>query len=135
MLEQNRAPEHRQNPLEGAANADMPGIWECLLPYETLTWSDSVYDLFELPRGFRVSREETLGFYTEESREMLEAVRTRAIQDRTPFSLDAEIVTALGKRRWVRIKATVECENDAPVRLFGTKEDITEEKGALGRCP
>ena len=130
MRETNRAPEHRQNALEPAANAAEPGIWECLLPFETLTWSDGIYDLFEVPRGFRVTREETIGFYTKESREMLEGVRTRAIQDCTPFTLDAEIITALGKTRWIRIAATVEHENGVPVRLFGTMQDITEEKGA-----
>lgn len=26
------------------------GIWECTLPDEELTWSDYVYDIFELPK-------------------------------------------------------------------------------------
>jgi PAS domain-containing protein len=133
VLETDRAPVHRQTPMERAADAAEPGIWECLLPFETLTWSDAVYDLFEVPRGFRLTREETIGFYTNESRQMLEDVRTRAIQNCTGFTLDAEIITALGKPRWIRIVANVEYENGAPVRLFGTKQDITGEKGALAR--
>ena len=105
------------------------GTWECLLACETLVWSDEVYDLFELPRGFRVTRTEAIGFYTEESRRTLDEVRTRAISEGGGFTLDADIVTALGKPRRMRIKATVKREKGVPVRLVGTKEDITERAG------
>lgn len=109
------------------------GTWECQLPFEILTWSDEVYDLFELPRGMRITRTEVLGFYSEESRRMLEAVRLNAIQNETRFVFEAEIHTAFGKTRWMRITASVEYENGAPHRLYGTKQDITAEKAAVLR--
>ncbi len=111
------------------ADSAKVGIWQCQLPFETLTWTSAVYDLFEVPRGFRVTREETLGFYTKESREILEAVRTQAIQDGTGFTLDAEITTSLGKPQFIRITAIVEYEIDRPIRIWGTKQDITRLKG------
>jgi PAS domain-containing protein len=139
VLEKNHSPAQWQNSPAYAANlAPNPakcGIWECHLPFDTLTWSDEVYDLFELPRGFRISREETIGFYTAESRDILEEVRARALRDGAPFTLDAEIITALGKPRWLRITAQIEFIHGAPVRLFGTKQDITEEKRGLGHRP
>jgi PAS domain-containing protein len=130
MLDKNRTLDLMPGASESAMNATTLGIWECQLPYDTLTWDDGVYDLFELPRGYRVERHETVGFYTKESREILEHVRARAIEERTGFTLDAEIITALGKPRWMRIVANVEYKNDAPVRLYGTKQDITAEKTA-----
>lgn len=109
------------------------GTFECLFPFETLTWSDEVYDLFDLPRGMRLTRSETLGFYTDESRATLETIRQGAIEKRTRFTLDAEIITALGKQRWVRIHAELEYDdNGVPVRIFGTKQDITAEKRGAG---
>ena len=36
-------------------------------------------------------------------------------------------------RRWIRITATVECMGERPSRLFGLKQDITEEKQAWER--
>ena len=108
------------------------GVFRCDLPFDIIAWSTGVYDIFEIPRGFRITREECLGFYTEESRRRLETVRTLAIQEGGGFTLDAEILTALGKTRWIRINATVEYENGAPARLFGTKRDITAEKLAGG---
>ena len=128
MLEENStAPaQHDRNPR--ANNASI-GNWECQLPCETLVWSDEVYDLFELPRGMRITRTEAVGFYTEESRRTLEKVRTLSIFEGGGFTLDADIVTALGKTRRMRITAAVERKNDIPVRLVGTKEDITTQAG------
>lgn len=126
MLNKNLA--LKSAPPEPAYEAAPVGTWECQLPFETLTWSDEVYDLFELPRGMRVTRTEALGFYSEESRRMLEAVRQSAIENETSFVFEAEVHTALGKTRWMRITASVEYENGAPYRLFGTKQDITAER-------
>src|SRR3546814_5697723 len=44
------------------------GLWECDLADNSLTWSNEVYDIFGLPRGACVSREETLALYCDESR-------------------------------------------------------------------
>lgn len=58
----------------------------------------------------------------------LQTLRTKAIAEGSGFSLDAAITTVRGERRWIRITATVECEGGHPVRIFGMKQDITEEK-------
>ena len=44
------------------------GVWECDLETDALTWTDGVYDLFELPRGSPLLRARILGFYDDESR-------------------------------------------------------------------
>jgi PAS domain-containing protein len=126
MLDVNSA--FKSAPVETAYMHAPVGTWECQLPFETLTWSDEVYDLFELPRGMRITRTEALGFYSEESRRMLEAVRISAIENRTGFVFEAEIQTAFGKTRWMRITASVEYKNGEPHRLYGTKQDITGER-------
>lgn len=104
------------------------GIWECALPTEELTWSDYTYDLFELPRGTRLDRSHTLACYTEVSRAELVKRRSDAIAARSGFTLEAEIITFGGKSRWIRITASIECQNDIPVRIFGMKQDITDQK-------
>lgn len=120
--------EHSHKIFNRASEAARIGVWQCSLPCETLHWTDMVYDIFDLPRGSALDRNQTLECYTPESAEQLRILRSRAIMERTGFTLDAEITTALGNRRWVRLTATVECENDIPVRIFGMKQDITEEK-------
>lgn len=120
--------ERRQRVLEEAAASAGIGIWECELPLEHITWTRGVYNIFELPSGMRITRDEALGFYTDQSRRVLEETRSRAIGERTGFTLDTEIMTAFGNSRWMRITATVEYKDDEPVRIFGIKRDITKER-------
>ena len=125
---QAEALSHSQQIFEHASAAARIGVWECDLSDNSLTWSDVVYDLFDLPRGSVPDRADTIECYSVESRNALQAVRSQAIAERSGFTLDAEIVTPKGRRRWIRLTATVQCENDVPTRIFGMKQDITEEK-------
>ena len=106
------------------------GVWECDLATEALTWTDGVYDLFELPRGSPVGRAGALDLYDAESRREMERLRAKAISDGGSFSLDIRIRTAKGNERWLRLTADVERENGRSVRIFGTKQDITAERAA-----
>jgi two-component system sensor kinase FixL len=106
------------------------GVWECDLATEALTWTDGVYDLFELPRGSPLRRNQIVEHYDEESRHEMERLRARTIRDGGSFSLDVHIRTARGNQRWIRLTGDVERENGRSVRIFGTKQDITAEKTA-----
>lgn len=118
---------------ERALAAARLGVWECDLTTETLQWSGGTYDMFEIARDAPLKRRQTLTCYPDASLKTLEAVRSRAIARREGFNLDAEIVTAKGTRRWIRITASVECAGNDPIRLFGIKQDITEERAKLER--
>ncbi|UCI34474.1 diguanylate cyclase domain-containing protein [Mesorhizobium sp. B4-1-4] len=119
---------HSRKIFDRASVAARLGVWECSLPGEQLHWTDVVYDLFDLPRGAALDRSEIIKCYPAESRKALDSLRSRAIVERSGFTLDAEITTFAGRSRWIRITATVECEDGVPVRIFGMKQDITEEK-------
>ena len=133
IREQAAALNHSRNIFEQASAAARVGVWECGLPHQTLAWTNQVYELFEIPRGSALHREQILEFYTPHSLQRLEEVRSKAIAERHGFNLDAEIITAKGRSRWIRLTATVECERGVPVRIFGMKQDITEEKSLTER--
>lgn len=114
--------------FERASASARIGVWQCDLADESITWTDSVYDLFELPRGVRVRRPYTVELYSEPSRLHMSLLRRRSIISGSDFTLDAEITTARGNRRWMRLTGSVERRNGRSVRLFGMKQDITEEK-------
>ncbi|MDO9442349.1 MAG: EAL domain-containing protein [Beijerinckiaceae bacterium] len=124
---------HSRKIFKRASEVAKIGVWECDLNDEGLVWTDAVYDMFELPRGSKVSRQQTLELYTPESAAELKARRAEAIRDRTGFRMEARIVTARGNPRWMRLTATVECEGDQAVRIFGMKQDISEEKALAER--
>lgn len=97
------------------------GHWECDLSDNSLTWSDAVYDIFGIPRGAAVTRDEAVALYAEESRAAMEKLRAYAIRHRRGFTIDVEIRPALATRRWVRLIAAPLCVGDGVVRLEGLK--------------
>lgn len=120
--------EHLQELFDKSFKAARVGIWECSLPDQTLTWTDTVYELFDLAPQCPLNRDDIVALYTPESRKKLSEVRSAAIRDGEGFTLDAEIVTAKGVPRWIRITAIVERVGGEPFRIFGMKQDITAEK-------
>lgn len=105
----------------GAVGFNHAGCWECDLADNGLTWSGGVYDIFGLPRGVHISREESLTFYTESSRAKMERLRSYAIRHKRGFTLDAEIYPGVGGRRWMRLIAAPVCDEGRAVRLHGLK--------------
>lgn len=104
------------------------GVWECELASEALTWTDAVYDMFELPRQSKLDRASTLERYEPNCRRELEKLRAEAIEHCSGFTVDVSLRSREGEIRWIRITGDVEQDNGRAVRIFGTKQDITREK-------
>jgi len=109
-------------PVEiGALGIHHAGCWECDLTDNSLIWSGGVYDLFGLPRGAVVSRDEAVALYSEESRAAMERLRSYAIEHRRGFTLDVEIRPVTGGSRWMRLITAPICDGDRVMRLHGLK--------------
>ena len=107
--------------IVGEVGTQHAGCWECDLEDNSLIWSGGVYDIFGLPRLARLTRDEAVALYAEESRAKMEALRVHAIRHRRGFTLDAEIRPAVGGSRWMRLICAPVCAGDRPVRLHGLK--------------
>lgn len=105
------------------------GAWECNLANETLSWTDGVYDLFGLARGSTIQRSSILDLYEGTSRSDMERLRSNAIRTGEAFSLDCRIRTASDEKRWMRLIVGVGYQHGRPARIFGSKQDVTAEKG------
>ena len=130
VREQAASIAHYKKMYDRASALARIGVWECDLASGALTWTDGVYDLFELPRGAPLDRARIVALYDEESRREMERLRAAAITEGSGFSLDIRIRTARGNERWLRLTADIEQENKRAVRIFGTKQDITQAKAA-----
>lgn len=108
----------------------LPGIgsWACDLRTERLSWNPIVFDIFGLPKDAAVERRDTVNMYVEPFRLELERLRSAAIASHGMFSLEAAIRRPDGEERWIRLKAATRVRNGRPTRLYGLKEDITEER-------
>ena len=110
---------------ESASRAGL-GQWSCdLTDGNRLTWSDAIFDIFGLPRGVALCRNETVGFYTESSRAVMERLRAHAIRYRRGFLFDARINGADGTRRWMRLIAAPVCAGARVTALHGLKLDVS----------
>ncbi|WP_246018311.1 sensor domain-containing diguanylate cyclase [Pelagibacterium montanilacus] len=113
---------------DGAASIVPMGAFECDLASERLTWTNGVFEMFGLPAERPAERRATVEMYCEQSREVLEHKRSRAIETGTGFSLDARIHRPDGLERWIRITAAVRKSHGRARTLYGMKQDITEDR-------
>jgi diguanylate cyclase (GGDEF)-like protein len=120
--------EQRRTLFDRASATAKMGVWQCELPSGRLSWTNGVYDIFELPHQAPITRDLITALYEPESRRAMEAARAKALAQCSDFSLDVEIVTAKGNKRWMRLTGAVESRDGAPSRIFGVKQDVTEER-------
>ena len=119
---------HLRELFDRSFKAARIGVWECSLPDQTLSWTDTVYEFFDLVPQTPLERDEIVKLYTPETRKLLNEVREKAIRTGEGFTLDAQIITAKGNCRWIKITACVEFANGTAARIFGVKQDVTAEK-------
>lgn len=116
-----------------AAHFSGVGAWEYDLRQDRLNWTAGVYELFGLPPGVKLDRSAIVDMYHDDSRNKMEALRAHLLRHGGAFTLDAQIWTSSGTPRWMRLNAGVMVENGLPIRLFGSKQDISHEREALAR--
>ena len=116
--------------MDGEAPLALAAAWRCDLADESLTWTAGVFDLFGIPQGTKIDRREIVEMYAEESRELLDRLRTEAIASCGSFTFEARICRLDGEMRWMRVTADVACQDGRATHLYGMKQDITGEFGA-----
>ncbi|MFC4095554.1 PAS domain-containing sensor histidine kinase [Euzebyella saccharophila] len=105
------------------------GGWEIDLLTNDLYWTDITKQIHELPLDYMPKLEEGIKFYKEgRHRDTISKVVARAMADGTPWDVNLVIVTAKGRERWVRAMGSVEMKHGKCVRIFGTFQDIDDEK-------
>lgn len=105
--------------------ADVGG-WSLDLSTNALRWSAQTFRLHDLPVGQVPTLEEALAFYPVDARRRLEQAIDRARRDGGEWDLELPLVTATGRKLWVRAMGRVEYFDDGhPHRLVGAIQDIS----------
>jgi two-component system, cell cycle sensor histidine kinase and response regulator CckA len=116
--------------LNEAQHLAQIGSWSLLVASDEMRWSRQMYHIFgcdpqKLPLNFSQHEQ----FFSKESWERLNRAMQRAGSDGLPYELDLELVRPDGQTRQVRVKgSSIRDETGKIVRLYGTKQDITEQK-------
>jgi GGDEF domain-containing protein len=123
--------EVRVRLYDQALNLARIGAWACELETERLTWTPGVYDIFGYPMDNPLRRANIVDLYSDESRRNMELARAEVIRSGRAVTLDAEIRTWRGEKRWMRLSINTDGVGGRPVRIFGSKQDITSDRQAM----
>lgn len=105
------------------------GGWELDLDNMTVYWSDITREIHEVPGDFMPTLEKVTSFYREgEDRQKMEQAIEELKNTGKAFVLDALLITHRGNQLWIRTSAVPEYEGDKMVRVYGTMQDIDDQK-------
>lgn len=114
--------------LDATSRLARVGGWEYDVRREKLTWTDMVHEIHETGPDYELTVAAGLGFYAPESRPVIEPAFYRAVTDGEPFDLELELITAKGRRVWVRAIGHPSVEGGEVVRVTGVLQDIDARK-------
>ena len=105
------------------------GGWMVNVVTNQTIWSDEVAIIHDMPPGYSPSATEGTIFYAPEWKEKIKKVHAACVQEGIPYDEEMEIITAKGRRAWVRtIGEAIRDESGTIVRVQGSFQDITDRK-------
>lgn len=114
--------------LERAGRIAGVGGWSLDMRTQQLSWSDQTCRIHDRHPGYEPTLEEALGYYTAQSRPLIEQAVQQAISGGTGWDLELPLVTAKGRLIWTRALGEVDFEDNKPVRLAGAFQDISARR-------
>ena len=103
------------------------GGWEVVLDGMRMAWSEQVYRIHELDPATAITIDFAFAFYAPEARATMNRAARAAADHGTPWDLELPLVTATGRRIWVRTQGQALMQDGTVVRVVGALQDITEK--------
>lgn len=121
--------QRREEMLSEAQRIARLGSWEWDIVEDRVTWSDELYGIFGLEPGPPLTYETYLGRLSEEDSEVARAAVGEALETGQPFSFEHGVTRPDGTKRVVLGSGGVIVDEEGkPVRMYGTAQDITEQR-------
>jgi len=107
------------------------GGWETDCRSGRVFWTDETYRIHDLNPGKYVpSMDSSIGFYAPEAVPVVDNAMRRAMDPGEPFDLELPLITARGRRIWVRVIGEIQREDGRVSHVHGTLQDITSRRQA-----
>ncbi len=127
--------DERDRLLAIAARVVRLGGWTVDLAEGVEYLSDEVCAIHDLPLGTTLTGQESLDFYSPESRPILKAAFAACATDGVPYDLELEIITAKGRRIAIReIGEAVRGPNGDIERVHGAIQDLSALREAEAKA-
>ncbi len=105
------------------------GSWELNIGTMAFFWSDTIKEIMEAPLTYKPSWETSIKFFKEgENAKKVYDITKKAVLEGTGFDITVQAFTVKGKALWFRIIGKPEQKDGKHIRLYGSLQDITEEK-------
>lgn len=118
--------ERSEAMLREIGQAARVGGWSFDVERRKVEWSPTVREIAEVPPDFEPTVEQALAFNTPSTRDSIEALITRTREVGGSWDRVSEILTAKGRRIWVRATGRAHAVDGRIVRVSGMIQDITE---------
>jgi len=127
---QARALRDSRELLERTGASAGVGGWELDLATRALRFTNQVFRIHDLEPVDKPDPTVFRAHYATDSLAKIRAAIDTAIKRHRSFDLEAQLTTAKGARRWVRLLGQPQVEGGRVVRLSGSLQDITQTRQA-----
>lgn len=104
------------------------GGWELSLDDMLPIWSEQTFRIHEVDNEAEVDLSRAIEFYAPEAQSAIRAAVKSGIEHGTPWDLELPLITAKGRKIWVRAQGRAMKQDGKVVRLAGTFQDITQQR-------
>ncbi|HDP68166.1 MAG TPA: PAS domain S-box protein, partial [Candidatus Marinimicrobia bacterium] len=105
------------------------GGWSIDLTENRVVWSDEVAAIHEMPAGHSPTISEVFRYYVPKWQAKILKAFNRCVEEGIAYDEEVEIITAKGKRLWVRTTGEALIDDSGKiVKIQGSFQDITERK-------
>jgi PAS domain S-box-containing protein len=119
-----------QQMLEDTNKVALIGAWEIDVVHQKVYWSTVTRIIHGVPDDYQPVLDEAINFYVEQDRENITSAVNLAMEQGKPFDLEVKLKMATGKTIWVRTIGAADMDNGICKRLYGTFQNIDEQKKA-----
>lgn len=108
------------------------GGWEFDLMTNKMSFTAEVLNILEVQKDFtqKPTLEDGFSFYVEEHKPIIQQAVCNAIEFGKPYSLELQIVTANGNKKWIHTNGKANYQNGKIRSISGTLQDVEEKKQA-----
>ncbi|MFA6100876.1 MAG: PAS domain S-box protein [Victivallaceae bacterium] len=118
----------REQFLRQAEHISRVGGWKVNPETNSLFWTEGLRAILELPAEYQPALEEWLKFFAPEYVPLVKDTICKSMKQGTDFVVEAEAITATGKRFWAEIRGTAQTDSTGGQQIMGTFQDITDHK-------
>lgn len=114
--------------LASVAEVARIGGWSLDVVNKEVFWSDQTREIHDLPPGYTPPLDEAINYYAPEARSTITHAVENTMNTGESWDLELPMVTAKGRRIWVRTVGHLLENADHSTILVGALQDVTERK-------